>query len=412
MHIALLTHHYAPEVGAPQRRWRAFSRRFHAAGHRVSVLTPPPHYPRGLLDPDTAPAHLPGNSHDGEWGERVHRVRFRPHEAGLKSRSIDQAIASADSVATGIRVFGPRANRPDVIIGTAPGLPTIPAALTLGAALRRPVVVEMRDAWPDLIGPSGMLGPDDKRSPAFRRTVEFAHEAITRWQRNTAAVVTTTQGFAEVLRDRGVKRVHVVRNGSTLENLPVLPPPTPHPGLKVLYLGTMGRSQGLETTIRAAAMVKERGGDITLRVGGSGADEPALRVLARELHAPVEFLGRVPHEKVADQYAWCDTAVVSLRGWQPFEWTIPSKLYEIMGLRRHVSGSVAGEAAEIIKEAEAGFAVTPEAPELLAQGWFSLLADRSQLDVGDTGRRWVQDNAHHDRLASNYLGMLAEIVAR
>ena len=43
MKMLLLTHYYAPEFGAPQRRWSALVQRFIAAGHRVTVAAPVPH---------------------------------------------------------------------------------------------------------------------------------------------------------------------------------------------------------------------------------------------------------------------------------------------------------------------------------------------------------------------------------
>lgn len=412
LHICLVTHHYSPEANAPQRRWRALIRRFIAAGHQVSVLAPPPHYPGGTLQPGTRPEDLSGGNGIGEWGESIYRVAFREHGPGLASRSIDQAVAASDSVRRGLEAFRLPRNRPDVFIATAPGLPSIPAAAALGRLLHRPTVVEMRDAWPDLISPSGMLGPDAHHRRPAQSVVALAHRSITRLQRRTAAVVTTTQAFAQVLRERGVKHVHVIRNGSTVELLPTLEPPTQHRGLRVLYAGTLGRSQGLEYAIAAARIAQQRGLDISVRIAGSGAEEPELREIARSTGAPVEFLGRVPYAEIPAHYTWADTALVSLRSWEPFEWTIPSKLYEMLAVRRYISGMVAGEAAHIISEAHGGFVVPPESPVALADAWVDLAAHRERLDVGPDGREWVVRNAHHDLLAARYLEILGGIVER
>lgn len=412
MHIVLLTHHYEPEVGAPQRRWTAFVRRFVAQGHRVSVLAPPPHYPLGVVDGELAPSLRPGARAPGRWGETIYRVKFREHSLGLASRSLDQAVAAVDSLQRGLRELTRRGNRPDVIIATAPGLPTIPAGRVLGSLVRTPVVVEMRDAWPDLIGPSGMMGPDDQRSGTARRLIATAHRSITYLQRHAHRVVTTTESFARVLRERGVNQVDVVRNGSSVELLPVLEPPPQRPGLNVLYLGTMGRSQGLRTAIEAAALAARDGVNLNLRFVGSGAEEAELREYAAALAAPVHFHGRVPATEIGEQYAWADTALVSLRDWAPFHWTIPSKLYEAMAVGRHVSGVLDGEAAGIVREASAGFVTPPENAEALARAWAGLAADRAQLDVGHQPRTWVMHHAHHDLLAADYLRILAEVAAR
>ncbi|WP_163276487.1 glycosyltransferase family 4 protein [Cellulomonas iranensis] len=405
MHVLLVTHHYAPETGAPQRRWSAFVRRFVDAGHRVTVLAPPPHYPSGRAG-DLAPHDRVGTVTRGQHGETVVRVRFRTHDHRLVSRSVDQAVAATDSLVRAVARYAGRRDRPDVVVATAPGLPSIPAGMAVARLLGRPVVVEMRDAWPDLIGSSGMLGPGHGRGRRALATTA-AHRAMTHLQRRADAVVTTTVSFAEVLRERGARRVEVVRNGTSVAHLDPLPPAVgPAGSLRVLYLGTLGRSQGLAAAVKAADVVRERGVDLVMRVVGTGADEAYLYDTARRLGAPVQFVGRVPQGDVRAHYAWADTSLVSLRDWGPFEWTVPSKLYEALAVGRHVTASIAGEAARIITESDAGDVVAPQDPAALADLWTRLAEDRARLDVGLRGRRWVLDNADHDRLAAHYLDLL------
>ncbi len=49
MRISLLTHYYAPEVGAPQTRLRETAELLRSGGHTVSVITTMPHYPGGRI---------------------------------------------------------------------------------------------------------------------------------------------------------------------------------------------------------------------------------------------------------------------------------------------------------------------------------------------------------------------------
>ncbi|RMI12582.1 glycosyltransferase family 4 protein [Cellulomonas triticagri] len=406
MHIVLVTHHYLPEVGAPQRRWAALSARFVAAGHRVTVLTPPPHYPEGRAGDLTEDLRVHAVA-TGPGGERIHRVRFREHGSDLRSRTRDQAVAAAHSVIVGWRrLRGP--DQPDVVVATAPGIPSLGAGHVLARALGVPLVVEMRDAWPDLIAPSGMWG-DARRRGWKRLATRLAHRGVTAMQRQADAVVTTTASFADVLLARRVTSVDVVRNGAPLHE-PLRSAPVPGPRFRILYLGTMGRSQGLTTALRAAADLDRRGVPATLRLVGSGHEEPLLRAEARALGAPAEFLGRVARAQVSEHYDWADTVLVSLRAWDPFEWTVPSKLYEAMAAGRHVSASLAGEAAYVVREAGAGDVVRPESPEGLADLWAALAADRRRLDVGDRGRRWVAEHANFDRLAAHYLEVIEGVV--
>jgi colanic acid biosynthesis glycosyl transferase WcaI len=47
--ILILTHYFAPEVGAPQTRLLALAGHLHARGSVVTVHAPPPHYPNGVV---------------------------------------------------------------------------------------------------------------------------------------------------------------------------------------------------------------------------------------------------------------------------------------------------------------------------------------------------------------------------
>src|SRR5690625_6218265 len=70
MRILLLTHYYAPEFGAPQRRWSALVQRFIASGHQVTVAAPVPHYPGGRPTPAQRRTHHVGDIERGAHGDR------------------------------------------------------------------------------------------------------------------------------------------------------------------------------------------------------------------------------------------------------------------------------------------------------------------------------------------------------
>lgn len=411
MRILLVSHYYAPENNAPQRRWSALVPRLRERGHDVVVFTPPPHYPTGTLEDPTG-AHTVGTAATGQHGETVHRVKFREHGPGLKSRSIDQAVSAYDTVRRAMRLMRRRQDRPQVIVSTAPGLPSIVAGWVLSTVWRVPHVIEMRDAWPDLIHASGMLH-DGRRTVSWQRrwATYVADRAITWFQRTADAVVTTTDAFADVLRSRGMERVVVIRNGAQVDRVPDLSRPRDEPGLHVAYVGTLGRSQGLDCAVRAVAAARALGVHITLRLVGSGAAEDELRTLATSLGAPVEFAGRVPADEVVEHYVWADTILVSLRDWPPFAWTVPSKLYEALAVGRHISAAVAGEAAHLVSGTGAGDVVAPGDDAGLVQLWTRLSEDRDLLKTSANGRDWALENAAFDELAATLDSLLHEVVS-
>lgn len=407
MHILLLSHYFQPENVAPQRRWDELASRFIAAGHRVTVVCPPPHYPNGRVLPEHRPLYRVGSEQRTDYGARVIRTRYLPHGPDIVTRTLDHMIVAVDTCWRAARRLR-GSDRPDVLIATAPGIPSLLAGRFLSRRLAVPLISEMRDAWPDLVTYTpGLLARRGPVGWAKRRV----HAAVTRWQRDAARVVVTTSRFAAVLEARGIDRPIVIRNGSVLARFASIPLRDPSPEFHVLYMGNMGRSQGLDVVVRAAAALKAEGVPIKLRFVGHGADRAALRRLNAQLGSPVEILDEVPPEAVFAHYAWADSLVVSLRHWEPFEWTVPSKLYESLATGKHVTGLLSGEAAEVLDVSGGGDVVPPGDRIALEQLWRDLAADPSRLQVGAFGRAWILEHASYDRLAEDYLRVLAAACA-
>ena len=421
MRILLLTHYWAPEVGAPQRRWNRLAEALISRGHELAVLAPAPHYPGGRLLPGGA-AHVAGSIRRDVTGAMVHRTIFRPYSSGVCGRGVDQMVAAADSVRLGVERFR-GANRPDIIVGSVPGLPTLPAALAVGGMLHRPVVVELRDAWPDLLLSAAQWSPllscpstaTQARQTRRLDVVGWGARSllpplITRLEQEAAAVVTTTDSFAQVLRSRGVRRVVTVRNtGAAVQTGRTGADRRRSDGtLHVLYLGTVGRAQGLGFAVKAAHIAQQSGTPVVLRIVGDGAQLQEAAALAHRLAAPVEILPPVPWSEVAEHYAWADTALVSLQDWPAMCVTVPSKLYEIMSAGLHVCASVDGEARRIVEDAGCGDVTAPQDPQALASLWSTLAADRSRLDVTG-GQRWLADHADAEVMTDRYESLLRQV---
>jgi hypothetical protein len=332
----------------------------------------------------------------GQFTEVIRRVPYLPHGNSQLARFIDHCFSAAMSVPVGL--FTPW---PDVVIVTAPSLPILAAGYLLARLRRVPLIVEMRDAWPDLARDSRMV------KGRIKSVVEVAVDYI---QHRADLVVTVTDGFAETLRSRGIKKVATISNGLRVDTIPALgPPELERDVFEALYLGNHGASQRLEIVIRASALV---GDSMHLHLVGDGTRKPALQKLARELNAPVTFHPSLHGKAVLDRYASADTCIVSLRDdWKSFDTTVPSKTYEVLAIGRHVTAIVIGEAARIVQDAGAGDIVA-SGPEAVADLWRELAADRSRLVRDGASRQWVKEHADYSLLAQKYMALIAELLDR
>lgn len=408
MRILLLSHYFAPENGAPQRRWGALSREFVQRGHEVAVLTPPPHYPSGKVAKQHRRLYRAGSHLTTEHGVMVYRTGWLPHRGDIITRTLDHTAAALATAQRATQLIKAGHIRPDVIVATAPAIETIYAGNYLGRRFNLPVVTEMRDAWPDLVTYTPGLAKGKGPLALLKRRI---HESVTRAQLSAGQVVTTTSSFATVLQERGVKHLEVIRNGTVPAIYEQVPPrDANHKALRVLYMGNLGRSQGLDVIIRAAAILRQQGYRVKARIVGAGHEAPELRRLNAQLGEPVKILNRVPPSEVVRHYAWADSTIVSLRDWEPFLWTIPSKLYELLSTGRHITGILDGESAGILLEAGAGTVVQPGDVDGLVDAWKGLIEHPERLDVGDSGQQWARAHVAYEALATRYLEILERVV--
>lgn len=370
-------------------------REFRWAGWEVDVVAPVAHYPNGRRNLPRREAGIAFSHQRGLHGETVRRVPYLRH-MGTSSlaRFVDQCFSAVMSVPIGLL-----GKKPDAILATAPSLPTLATGYVLSRVRRVPFIVEMRDAWPDLARDARMVQGSVKS--LVERVVEFV-------QQRADLVVTVTEGFAETLRERGLKNVVTVSNGLDLNSIPFLEPPKLESDVfRALYLGNHGKSQRLDILIRASALL---GDAFQLTLVGHGTNRPQLVKLARELNAPVTFFPSLQGPEVVEKYREADTCIVSLRDdWKSFETTVPSKTYEVLAIGRHVTAIVRGEAERIIQEAGGGDVVSAN-PEAVAQLWRELAADRGRLASGASGREWVQNHADYAQLAVKYMEKISALV--
>ncbi|MDQ0677997.1 voltage-gated potassium channel Kch [Arthrobacter pascens] len=358
-------------------------------------MAPVAHAPHGRLGlPHSVAGHALRSQH-GRYSEIIRRVPYLRHGNSHGAKFADQCFSALLSIPLGLLT-----RRSDVLIVTAPSLPFLGAGYVLARLRRIPLVVEMRDAWPDLARDARLVRGN------VESLVEWAVDFV---QRRADLVVTVTEGFAETLRTRGLKNVATISNGVLLHTLPVLdPPPLERPVFEALYLGNHGKSQRLEVAIRASALV---GNSMHLHMVGHGVERPALERLAKELNAPVTFHDSLQGQEVMDRYASADTCVVSLRDdWKSFETTVPSKTYEVLAIGRHVTGIVKGEAARILEDSGAGD-IVPSTPEAVAALWEDLAKDRGRLIRNVDSRQWVKQHADYPLLALRYMDLVRGLLA-
>lgn len=403
MKILVLSQYWHPENGVPQRRWTWLTEVLHNGGHEVCVVAPPPHYKRSVsfktwvkergfttgFRPETGPN-----------GETVFRSGYFPSGVSLWRRILNQGWTAAAMTLGLLRNREVSEFNPDLVIGTVPALPTSVVTYVAAKRLKVPYILDLRDAWPALFRESRQWNEGTGQpSPRNRLLLQIPFQvlvSVTEWalefvMARAAGISTTSSSLERQLKIELQKPTATVRN--VFPNVVVARPDKAiqhtKPQLNVLYAGTLGRAQKLENALVAAKLARDAGVELRLQFVGEGATWEPLKRTAEELHLDLDLQHQHAPEDLQESYAWADTALVHLTNWDSLEVAVPSKTYELMANRIHISGVVAGETARLIETLNAGDVVPPENPEALASLWVGLASEPERLQVSDQGKTWV-----------------------
>lgn len=395
MRVCFLTHYFPPEVGAPQTRIELLARTLAARGHEVAVHTGFPHYPDGAI---RAPYRNRPWLVERRDGVRIVRSAVMPMpNRGFLIRLLDHTALAASALLTA-RLSGPL----DVVVAETPPLFTAAAGALYAAAKGAALVVNVADRWPASAVELGALSDP--------RAIAAAH-ALEHWVYRRADIITSpTRGIAETLARTPAAAGRTLRMWPVVdtERFAAVPPVQPRVGrpLRVLYAGTIGLAQGLETLVKAVRLAGPA--VVQAQIAGGGAEADALAdEIARDATANVVMLGVQPSSSMPSLYAQADACVVLLRDVRIFRGALPTKMLEAMAAGRAVILSARGEAAELVTQAGAGLVVEPEDPHALAAA-LQALHDQPELsqELGAAGRRFAAERFGSERAADAWQGAL------
>lgn len=412
LRIGYLVQQFPPEVGAGPARVVEMARYWQARGARVTVLTgfptrSLPGRPFGSGDPAYRGRVFAEEDYDGM---RVLRSwLYRASRPGIGPTLLNNLSFMASSFAHAVARAGPL----DVLIASSP--PFFPhVAGAAAAALRRiPLVLEIRDLWPDYIVAMGLLREGQLKTRAL-----FALER--RLLRRADHVVVVTESFRRRVIGKGVdpEDVSVVSNGVDLERYYPSDEPPPLPSLErrddefiIGYLGTFGASQQLGSIVDAAEILAAEDPAIRVVLAGDGlerqrvVDHAATRAVPNLIFEPA-----IPKEHTRAFYNACDACLVPLAPLDVLQETVPSKIFEVLACGRPVLASVGGEARDIVLRSGAGAVAAPGDARAIANAARSLkaLSTEERITVGRKGRDYVAQHFTRRVLADRYLSTLLE----
>lgn len=245
----------------------------------------------------------------------------------------------------------------------------------------KPFVFEVRDLWPELPKAMGIL-----RNPIFIFLLEILERSI---YQSATRIIALSPGIERGIVAEGVEssNVTMIPNGCDLElfnnQLDFWRPEfVSDDQLLAIYVGTHGLANGLDAVLDAAGQLKLLSrNDICIVLVGEGSEKNRLqsRVQDEQLDN-VKFLDPIQKVELPAFMNGADLGLQVLKNVPEFyHGSSPNKFFDYIAAGLPVINNYHGWLADMISNANCGFAIEPDNPVLFAETLIAAADDRQIL---------------------------------
>ncbi len=410
MHI-LVFHQFYLFPGAPGcSRFNEFARLWTELGHRVTVVAGTVNYATG-----EAPLEYRGRllTRERDGAVEVIRAWVPPSFSnGYVGRAVGfGGFAAAAGAAIAI------VDRPDVVVATSPPLPIALPGIAAAKRFGVPLVLEVRDLWPESAVTTGVLSAGSPFTAALYRLEREAYRIADR-------INVLTPAFRDDILNRGLAgpdKIWFVPNGADTD---AFTPGEPDRQLRVslgwgdrfvaMYAGAHGRANALRQLIETADVLRSRA-DILIACVGDGPERGALAEEAKSRGLEnIRFHGPFAKARMPDLVRACDLGLAVLQNNPTFRTVYPNKVFDYMACGKPTVLAIDGVARALVcDEAGAGLFAEPENARQIADAIAALADNPARCkEFGARGGLWVRANVQREALARRYANLLQTLVIR
>ena len=164
---------------------------------------------------------------------------------------------------------------------------------------------------------------------------------------------------------------------------------------EILCPARLEAHKGVDTLLRAFAILASRAAGVRLTIAGDGRLGPSLQRLAADLGVggSTRFAGALAPSQMAQALTEADAVVLASRSEG-----LPLALLEAMARGKPVIAARTGGIPEIIRHGENGVLIDPDDPAALALALEQILHDRPlRARLGVAARQTFEESRHHER---------------
>lgn len=406
MKILLVTNHFHPE------EFRCNDLAFELArrGHKVSVLTGIPDYPKGRFHKGYG---IFRRRVERVNGVKVYRSLIIPRGDGGKLRlmlNYGSSLLAQSWDALWLGLFG----RYDYVLvhETSPVMVGVPGVIV--SKIRRvPMDFWVLDLWPESLQDAGGIN-----SPIV---LGFFSKMTTWIYRHSRKILISSRGFKESICEKGGFEGKLVyfpnwadealantNDTNTTDTSSLLHLPSDI--FKVMFAGNIGEAQDMDSLMAAALELKEEK-DIHFCIVGDGRKRPWVEEFVKEhgLEATVHLLGRHPIETMPAFFAAADVLLVTLKDSKIFNRTAPAKIQAYMNAGKPIAAMMNGEGPAVVAEAQCGYSVAAGDGKAFAELIKRMkgLGAEELAAMGARGKAYCQENFSFERAVETMEGLVS-----
>lgn len=304
----------------------------------------------------------------------------------------------------------------DVVFATSTPL-TVAIPGSIAAHYRRaPMVLEVRDLWPEVPIAVGAL-----TSPA---AIQLAKSLERFAYAQARHIVALSPGMAEGIARQGVPetKITVIPNGCDVDAFGVARLGEPPALLRkakqggrpiALYAGAIGRVNELEYLVRVADHLNRMGSAVAVVVIGEGSEKGAVIRLARRLGVLDQsffVLPPQPKEQMPHLLAWSDIVLSIFAPIPEMEANSSNKFFDALAAGRPIAVNYGGWHQELLESQACGIRLARDVG-VAAESLDTFLCDHDRLRVGgDAARRLAERALSRDRQLTALESVLVDAV--
>ena len=403
MNIIILTSLFYPEIAANSKKMTHLAEALKENGHTVHVITAFPYYSTSKNF----------ERYQGKWISKeeynnIHVIRTYAY-ASKNYRNIYNRLLSFisfcfSSIAGSFTIN----DKIDMVLVISPPFLSIFSGYIVSRIKKARLVLDIQDIYPETLVSLGFL----KNKIAIKIL-----ESIERFfYRKTDGVVAISDGFRQDFINKGTEfeKIKVIHNWVDVDKFyPVIDNES---GKKndlenrfvVMFMGTIGFAQGLDTLVEAANILKRYEQKIQFVLLGDGVEKERIKAMVAEYSlSNFTFIEPKPNSEIPGFLSLADVYLVCLRKNKLYEITIPCKTYEYMAMGKPIIMAAEGEARKLIEYSECGIGVEPGSFEGLAEAILYIYNNRNLVkEMGRRGREYVSTHFSKKVITNQYIEFL------